>query len=57
MLGKGSNFILFFFKDFMDLFMRDTGRRRSRLPAVSLMQDLIPGPRDHDLSPKQMLNH
>ena len=36
---------------------RDIGRGRSRLPAGSLMQDLIPGPRDHDLSWRQTLNH
>ena len=29
---------------------RDIGRERSRLPAGNLMQDLIPGPWDHDLS-------
>ena len=34
---------------------RDTDTRRSRLPAGSPMQDSIPGPRDHDLSPRQML--
>ena len=55
----------FFFKDFIYLFMRDTertrdiGRGRSRLPAGTgnLMQDLIPGPWDHDLSQRQTLNH
>ena len=36
---------------------RDTGRGRSRLPAGSLMWDLILGPQDHDLSQRQMLNH
>ena len=35
---------------------RDTGRGRSRLPAEILMQDLIPGLRDHDLSQRQMPN-
>ena len=35
----------------------DIGRGRSRLPVGSLMQDSIPGPRDHDLSRMQMLNH
>ena len=45
-----------FLKDFIYLFMRDTqrktdtGRGRSRLPVRILMRDLIPGPRDHDLS-------
>ena len=47
------------------LFMRDTqrersrdlGRGRSRVPVGSLMWDSIPGPRDHDLSQKQTLNH
>ena len=29
---------------------RDTGRGISRLHAGSPMQDLIPGPRDHNLS-------
>ena len=55
--------IIFFFKDFLYLFMRhtergrDTGRGRSRLLAESLMlRDLIPGPWDHDLSQRQMLN-
>ena len=36
---------------------RDTGWGRSRLPAGSLMRYSIPGPRDHDLSQRQMLNH
>ena len=36
---------------------RDIGRGRSRLPVGSLMQDLIPGPWDHDLSQRQTLNH
>ena len=55
-------FILFF-EDFIYLFMRDTERGRdtvrgrSRLSAGGPMQDLIPGPRDHDLSPRQTLNH
>ena len=41
---------------FLIYFMRDTergrdiGRGRSRLPAISLMWDSIPGPWDHDLS-------
>ena len=35
---------------------RDRGRGRSRLPPGSLIQDLIPGPRDHTMSPRQMLN-
>ena len=34
---------------------RDAGRGRSRLPAGSLTWDLIPGPRGHDLSQRQML--
>ena len=41
--------------------MRDTGRDmdrgRSRLPVGSPMQDSIPGPHDHNLSQRQMLNH
>ena len=36
---------------------RDIGRGRSRLPLGTLMQDLIPGPQDHDLNQRQMLNH
>ena len=36
---------------------RDIGRGRSRLPAGSLMRDSIPGPRDHNLSQRQMRNH
>ena len=59
-----SSFLLFF-KDFIYLFIherhrergRDTGRGRTRLPAGSLMRDSIPGPPDHDLSRRQMLNH
>ena len=55
------NIFLFFLRFY--LFMRDTergrdtGRGRSRLPVGSLMWDLIPGPQDHDLSRRQMLNH
>ena len=49
---------LIYFKDFIYLFMRDRGE--SRFPAEnqagSLMRDLIPGPRHHDLSQRQMLN-
>ena len=48
----------------MYLFMRDTERgrgtgrgKRSRLYAGSPMRDSIPGPRDHDLSQRQTLNH
>ena len=36
---------------------RGTGRGRSRLPARSPMRDSIPGPQDHALSRRQMLNH
>ena len=36
---------------------RHTGRGRSRLPVGSLMCDLILGPQDHALSPRQTLNH
>ena len=56
-------FFLFCFLDFIYLFMRDTergrdiSRGRSRLPTGSLMRDSIPGPRDHNLSQWQMLNH
>ena len=55
-------FILFYFKDFIYLFMRDTqrdrdtGRRRSRLLAESLMWDLISGLQDHALGQRQVLN-
>ena len=62
-----NNLFLFFnyFKDFIYLLIherhtergRDVGRGRRRLPARSLMQDLIPGPQNHDLSQRQMLNH
>ena len=37
--------------------VRNIGRRRSRLPARSLMQDSISGSQDHTLSQRQMLNH
>ena len=48
----------------IDLFMRDAerergkhiGRGRSRLPVGTPMEDSILGPRDHDLSRRQMLN-
>ena len=52
-----------FFKIYFYLFMRgterdrDIGRRRSRLPVGSLMQDSIPGLWDHNLSQRQTLNH
>ena len=36
---------------------RDTGRGSSRLHAGSPMWDMISGPRDHDLSRRQTLNH
>ena len=36
---------------------RDIGRGRSRLHAGSPIWDLIPGPWDHDVSPRQMFNH
>ena len=55
--------IYIIFKDFIYLFMRDTdweaeiGRGRSRLPVGTLMQDLNLGPRDHNLSQRQTLNH
>ena len=35
---------------------RDIGRGRNRLLARSLMWDSIPGPWDHALSGRQMLN-
>ena len=44
--------------------MRDTERERQRhrqreklVPCGEPMQDLIPGPQDHTLSQRQMLNH
>ena len=43
--------------------MRDTergryiGRGRNRLIVGNLIQDSIPGPRDHALNQRQMLNH
>ena len=37
---------------------RDTGRGRSGLHAGSSMQDLIPGPQDHELeADAQLLSH
>ena len=50
--------LIFFLKDFINLFMRDTerergrdtGRGRSRLPAGSPTQDSILGLQDHALS-------
>ena len=36
---------------------RDIGRGRSRLTAGIPMWDSIPGPQDHNLSWRQMLNH
>ena len=37
--------------------VRDIGRGRSRLSVGSPMRDSILGPQDHNLSPRQMLNH
>ena len=57
------NCFVVFFKDFVYLFMRDTGRgrdigrRRSRLHAGSPMWDSLPGPRKDTPSQRQMLNH
>ena len=61
--GIPSKIFKYFFNFY--LFMKDTerereaetGRGRSRLHAGSLMWDLIPGPRDHDLRSRQTLNH
>ena len=36
---------------------KDIGRGGSTLPAGKLMWDLIPGPRNHDLSQRQTPNH
>ena len=57
--------VFLFFKGFIYLFMRDTERKRSRdtgsgrsrLPVGSSMQNSIPEPPDHNLSPRQTLNH
>ena len=53
-----------FFYDFIKDTQRDSVRdrqrhrqRRSRLPAGRPMGDSIPGPQDHALSQRQMLNH
>ena len=64
-LFLGIQFCLLVYKSFF-LFLRfhvfiherhtEVGRGRNRLPTRSL-QDTIPGPWDHDLSQKQMLNH
>ena len=55
--------LFFFFLKILCIYSWEThrgraiGRGRSRLPTGSLIWDLIPGPRDHDLSRRQMLNH
>ena len=60
---SGLSFFLSFSKDFIYLFMRDRergrdiGRRRSRLPTRSPRWYSIPGPQDHVLGQRQMLNH
>ena len=41
----------------MYLFMRDTGRGKSRLHSGSLMWDSILDPQDHALGQRQALNH
>ena len=55
-----TRFVVFFFFRFY-LFIhekhRDIHRRRSRLPAGSLMWDLVLEPWDHDLRQRQTLNH
>ena len=35
---------------------RNIGKGRSRLPAESPTQELIPGPGDHDLNQREMLS-
>ena len=54
-----TEFISFFLRFYLFIHERhrERGRDRSRLPARSQMQDLIPGPPDHDLSQRQSLNH
>ena len=54
-LGLASIEILFIHERHRER-VRDMGRR-SRLPMGSWMQDSIPGPRNHDLGERQMLNH
>ena len=59
------HFMLFFFFLRFYLFIRERhrqrgrnkGRGRSRLPVMSLVWDLIPGPRDQALSQRQKINH
>ena len=61
---EGRNIKYLFKKDFIYLFMKDTGtekgrdvgRERSRLHAGSSMWDSILGPGDHALSQRQTLN-
>ena len=62
---RSKAFIIFLLKKIFYLFFhkghrergRDTGRGKSRLHAGGPMWDSIPGPQDHDLSQRQMLNH
>ena len=58
------NFVKNVFKDFTYFFHdrrrekgRNTGNGRSRFSKRSQMWDSIPGPWDHNLSQRQMLNH
>ena len=63
--GNVSPFVFFFFFLRFYLFIHgrhkerggDTDRGRSRLPTGSPMWNSILGPRDHDLSQRQTLNH
>ena len=63
LLIRGENVILHIFLKVLFIYSweaqreADIGRGRSSLPARSLMWDSIPGPRDHDLSQRQTLNH
>ena len=54
---RGQILWVLFLKDFIYLFMRDTEREAETQAEGSPMQDSIPGPQDHDLSKRQMLNH
>ena len=55
---------LFYFLKILFIYSWETQRKRqrhnrgrSRLPVESLIHNSIPGPQDHELSQRQMLNH